>query len=217
MKKKLSILGLLILPAVMLVSCFNPKTEEIKSSESEVVAEQIEKPENLPEATITIKGYGTLKAELYPHKAPNTVNNFIKLANDKFYDGLTIHRVIKGFVLQGGCVDGTGAGNPGFSINGEFKSNGFATNDIKHTKGVLSMARTSDPNSADTQFFIMSGDASHLDNEYAAFGKVTEGMEIIDKISDVKVGKQDMPKEEIYIESITIDMKGNEIVDVKRN
>lgn len=215
MKKKLSILGLLIIPAIMMVSCVNSKTD--KTTTQDTAVEQIEQPENLPEATIKIKGYGTIKAELYPHKAPNTVNNFVKLVNDKFYDGLTFHRVIKGFVLQGGCIKGTGSGDAGFSIDGEFKSNGFAVNDIKHTKGVLSMARTSNPNSADSQFFIMSGDAKHLDNEYAAFGKVTEGIEIVDKISDVKVDKKDMPLEKISIESITVDMKGNKVVEPKRN
>lgn len=215
MKKKLSILGLLIIPAIMMVSCVNSKTD--KTTTQDTAVEQIEQPENLPEATIKIKGYGTIKAELYPHEAPNTVNNFVKLVNDKFYDGLTFHRVIKGFVLQGGCIKGTGSGDAGFSIDGEFKSNGFAVNDIKHTKGVLSMARTSNPNSADSQFFIMSGDAKHLDNEYAAFGKVTEGIEIVDKISDVKVDKKDMPLEKISIESITVDMKGNKVVEPKRN
>lgn len=215
MKKKLSILGLLIIPAIMMVSCVNSKTD--KTTTQDTAVEQIEQPENLPEATIKIKGYGTIKAELYPHEAPNTVNNFVKLVNDKFYDGLTFHRVIKGFVLQGGCIKGTGSGDAGFSIDGEFKSNGFAVNDIKHTKGVLSMARTSNPNSADSQFFIMSGDAKHLDNEYAAFGKVTEGIEIVDKISDIKVDKKDMPLEKISIESITVDMKGNKVVEPKRN
>ena len=127
-----------------------------------------------------------IKIELYPEIAPETVANFEKLVKSGFYDGLTFHRVIKGFMIQGGCPDGTGAGGPGWSIKGEFASNGFR-NDLKHERGVISMARTSDPNSAGSQFFIMHEDAPHLDGEYAAFGKVVEGMEAVDRIASTQV------------------------------
>ena len=130
-----------------------------------------------PIATILMEDGKKMTAELYPDKAPNTVNNFISLANKGFYDGLTFHRVIPGFMIQGGCPDGTGMGGPGYEIKGEFASNGFAQNDLKHTTGVLSMARTMAPDSAGSQFFVMVAPAGHLDGEYAAFGQVIEGTE----------------------------------------
>ena len=133
-----------------------------------------------PIVTIEMEGGGVMKAELYPDKAPNTVNNFISLIQKGFYDGLTFHRCIPGFMIQGGDPQGTGTGGPGYSIKGEFSSNGF-TNDLAHERGVLSMARTMNPNSAGSQFFIMVAAAPHLDGEYAAFGKVTEGMEAADQ------------------------------------
>lgn len=135
---------------------------------------------NNPIVTIEMEGGGVMKAELYPGKAPNTVNNFISLIQKGFYDGLTFHRCIPGFMIQGGDPQGTGTGGPGYSIKGEFSSNGFE-NDLVHERGVLSMARTMNPNSAGSQFFIMVAAAPHLDGEYAAFGKVTEGMEAADK------------------------------------
>ena len=144
-----------------------------------------------------------MRGELYPETAPITVENFEKLAGEKFYDGLTFHRVIPGFMIQGGCPRGTGTGGPGYPIKGEFAANGVA-NDLKHERGVLSMARAMDPDSAGSQFFIMVADAPHLDGQYAAFGKVTEGMEAADKIVNVKTDWHDCPREKQVIKTITI-------------
>lgn len=144
-----------------------------------------------------------MKGELYPEIAPITVENFEKLVNEKFYDGLTFHRVIPGFMIQGGCPKGNGTGGPGYSIKGEFAANGVK-NELKHTRGVLSMARAMDPNSAGSQFFVMVADAPHLDGQYAAFGKVTEGMEAADKIVGVKTDWRDCPQEKQVIKTITI-------------
>lgn len=146
-----------------------------------------------PIATITMADGRVMKAELYPEKAPNTVNNFISLANSGFYDGLTFHRVIPGFMIQGGCPDGTGMGGPGHTIKGEFLSNGVE-NTLRHTRGVLSMARANNPDSAGSQFFIMHADAPHLDGQYAAFGKVVEGMEAVDEIAAVPTDYSDRPR-----------------------
>lgn len=155
-------------------------------------------------AIITIKDLGTMTAELYPEKAPATVENFVRLAEDKFYDSLIFHRVIPGFMIQGGCPKKDGTGGPGYQIKGEFSANGFA-NDLKHQRGVLSMARTADPNSAGSQFFVMHQDSPHLDGQYAAFGKVIEGLDIVDKIAAAKTGPQDRPLETQQIESIRIE------------
>lgn len=144
-----------------------------------------------------------MRGELYPEIAPITVENFEKLADEKFYDGLTFHRVIPGFMIQGGCPRGNGTGGPGYQIKGEFAANGVA-NDLKHERGVLSMARAMDPDSAGSQFFIMVADAPHLDGQYAAFGKVTEGMEATDKIVNVKTDWHDCPREKQVIKTITI-------------
>lgn len=152
---------------------------------------------------ITMENGDTMSAELYPEIAPKTVENFVKLVNEKFYDGLIFHRVIPGFMIQGGDPQGTGMGGPGYSIVGEFSSNGFP-NDLKHTRGVLSMARAMDPNSAGSQFFIMHQDAPHLDGQYAAFGKLTNGFDTLDKIASTKTNWQDRPKEEQKIQSIVI-------------
>ena len=154
-----------------------------------------------PIATITMADGRTMKAELYPDKAPNTVNNFISLANQGFYDGLVFHRVIPGFMIQGGCPNGTGTGGPGYQIKGEFASNGV-DNPIKHTRGVISMARAMDPNSAGSQFFIMHQDAPHLDGSYAAFGKVTEGMDVVDEIASVRTDWNDKPLQPQVIKEI---------------
>lgn len=148
-----------------------------------------------------------IKAELYPDSCPNTVNNFISLINKHFYDNVCFHRIINGFMLQGGDPDGTGMGGPGYEIKGEFSSNGFKNN-IKHTAGVLSMARTMAPDSAGSQFFIMHKDAPHLDGEYAAFGKVTEGMDIVDKIACVKTDYNDRPVEPQIMETVTVETFG---------
>ena len=144
-----------------------------------------------------------IELELYPEIAPITCENFIKLVNDKFYDGLKFHRVISGFMIQGGCPQGKGTGGPGWNIKGEFKANGF-NNTLAHTKGVISMARAMDPNSAGSQFFIMHKDSPHLDGQYAAFGKVVNGIEVVDEIASTKVDYMDNPVEAQVIKSITI-------------
>ena len=162
-----------------------------------------------PIVTITMEDGRVMKGELYPEKAPNTVNNFISLANKGYYDGLIFHRVIPGFMIQGGCPNGNGMGGPGYEINGEFAANGFKQNDLKHTTGVLSMARTMAPHSAGSQFFIMVAPAPHLDNQYAAFGQVTEGAEIAIDISRVPRNMMnDKPKKDVVIGSIRVDTLG---------
>ena len=162
-----------------------------------------------PIATFTMADGRVMTAELYPEKAPNTVNNFISLANQGFYDGLIFHRVIPGFMIQGGDPQGSGMGGPGYEINGEFAANGFTQNDIVHDTGVLSMARTMAPNSAGSQFFIMVAPAPHLDGQYAAFGKVTDGADIAIDISRVpRHMMTDKPKKDVVIESIRVDTKG---------
>ncbi|WP_334309106.1 peptidylprolyl isomerase [Zhenhengia yiwuensis] len=163
---------------------------------------------------MSIKDYGTVTLELYPEKAPNTVNNFVTLANSGFYDGLTFHRIIEGFMIQGGDPEGIGTGGPGYSIPGEFASNGYTENDLKHTKGVISMARSQSPDSAGSQFFIMSADSPHLDDQYAAFGEVTSGIEIIEAIEKVATNSMDKPLENVVIESITVDTNGETVPEV---
>lgn len=160
-----------------------------------------------PVVTITMTSGDVMKAELYPEIAPNTVNNFISLVQKGFYDGLIFHRVISGFMIQGGDPQGTGMGGPGYSIKGEFAMNGVR-NDLKHTRGVLSMARSMMPNSAGSQFFIMHANAPHLDGQYAAFGKVVEGLDVVDKIASVRTGWQDKPVEEQKIQSMTVELFG---------
>ena len=160
-----------------------------------------------PVVTITMTNGDVMKAELYPEIAPNTVNNFISLVQKGFYDGLIFHRVISGFMIQGGDPQGTGMGGPGYSIKGEFAMNGVR-NDLKHTRGVLSMARSMMPNSAGSQFFIMHANAPHLDGQYAAFGKVVEGLDVVDKIASVRTGRQDKPVEEQKIQSMTVELFG---------
>ena len=157
-----------------------------------------------PIVTITMDNGDVMKAELYPEVAPNTVNNFISLVKKGFYDGLIFHRVIRGFMIQGGCPQGTGMGGPGYSIKGEFSQNGFK-NDLKHTEGVLSMARSMMPNSAGSQFFIMHKDAPHLDGAYAAFGKVTEGMDVVNKIAEVATDYSDKPLEPQVMKTVTVE------------
>ncbi|MBQ9940731.1 MAG: peptidylprolyl isomerase [Clostridia bacterium] len=160
-----------------------------------------------PIVTIEMENSDIIKAELYPEIAPNTVNNFISLVQKGYYDGLTFHRVISGFMIQGGCPNGTGTGGPGYSIKGEFSANGFK-NDLKHTEGVLSMARSMMPDSAGSQFFIMHSTSPHLDGQYAAFGKVCEGMEIVNKIAEVKTDFRDAPIEKQTIKKMTVDTFG---------
>lgn len=161
-----------------------------------------------PIATIEMQNKKIIKAELYPDKAPNTVNNFISLANSGFYDGLIFHRVISGFMIQGGDPAGVGTGGPGYSIKGEFAMNGFKANDIKHERGVLSMARAMHPDSAGSQFFIMHKNASHLDGQYAAFGKVIEGIEVVDEIAAVKTDWNDKPQVPQVMNSIRVETFG---------
>lgn len=162
-----------------------------------------------PIVTITMENGDIIKAELYPDVAPVSVNNFISLINKNYYDGLIFHRVIKGFMIQGGCPEGTGMGGPGYSIKGEFSQNGV-TNDLCHTAGVLSMARSMMPNSAGSQFFIMHKAAPHLDGAYAAFGKVTEGMDVVDKIATTATDYNDRPLEEQKIKTMTVETFGVE-------
>ncbi len=162
-----------------------------------------------PVVTIIMENGDVMKAELYPEVAPNTVNNFISLVKKGYYDGLIFHRVIRGFMIQGGCPLGTGMGGPGYSIKGEFSQNGF-NNDLKHTEGVLSMARSMMPNSAGSQFFIMHKDAPHLDGAYAAFGKVTEGMDVVNKIAEERTDYSDRPLKTQKIKSMTVDTFGVE-------
>ena len=158
---------------------------------------------------IEMENGGIMKGELYPEIAPVTVENFEKLANEGFYDGLTFHRVIPGFMIQGGCPRGNGTGGPGYTIKGEFTMNGFK-NDLKHTKGVLSMARTMDPNSAGSQFFIMVQDSPHLDDQYASFGKVIEGIEVADEIVNAARDWNDKPYEDQVMEKVTVETFGED-------
>lgn len=162
-----------------------------------------------PVVTIEMMNGDIIKAELYPEIAPNTVNNFISLVKKGFYDGLIFHRVISGFMIQGGCPDGNGMGGPGYCIKGEFLQNGFP-NSLNHTEGVLSMARAMSPNSAGSQFFIMHKDAPHLDGAYAAFGKVIEGMENVNKIADVRTDYSDRPMKEQKIKTMIVETFGEE-------
>lgn len=178
---------------------WNNKTQIISITSKEV---------SHPIATLKIKDYGTVTLELYPEMAPNTVNNFIALANSGYYDGITFHRVIDGFMIQGGDPTATGSGGPGYAINGEFSSNGFTQNTLSHTKGVISMARTYLPDSAGSQFFIMSADGTYLDGEYAGFGRVISGIEVIDKVQSVATDILDKPLQDVVIESLRVDTQG---------
>ncbi|MEG0707390.1 MAG: peptidylprolyl isomerase [Cellulosilyticaceae bacterium] len=189
---------------VLATGCSNASAGQ----ESEFVAEISSK--DVPLATIEIEGMGTIQAELYPAIAPNTVNNFIHLANNGYYDGLTFHRVIKDFMIQGGDPNGTGTGGPGYAIAGEFKNNGYEDNNLAHTPGVLSMARSQAPDSAGSQFFIMTGDSPHLDGDYAAFGKVVGGIEVANEINVLRTDRNDKPEQMVIIKSIVVDTKGIE-------
>ncbi len=163
--------------------------------------------EKNPVVTITMESGGVIRLELYPESAPISVNNFISLINKNFYDGLIFHRVIKGFMIQGGCPEGSGMGGPGYSIKGEFAQNGVP-NSLKHTQGVLSMARSGHPDSAGSQFFIMHKNAPHLDGSYAAFGKVIEGMDIVDRIAETATDYSDKPLENQVMKTVTVDTFG---------
>ncbi|WP_069997518.1 peptidylprolyl isomerase [Cellulosilyticum sp. I15G10I2] len=168
-----------------------------------------------PIVTITMDNGEKITAELYADIAPNTVRNFMSLINKGFYNGLSFHRVIKGFMIQGGCPEGKGTGGPGYHIKGEFKSNGF-NNTLKHSRGVLSMARAMAPDSAGSQFFIMHQDSPHLDGQYAAFGKVIEGMDIVDKIAGSPTDFSDRPTTPIIMKSVEVDTKGKVYEEVEK-
>ena len=168
-----------------------------------------------PNFKITMENGGIIEGELYPDVAPQSVYNFIDLCNHNFYDGLIFHRVIPGFMIQGGCPEGSGMGGPGYCIKGEFFFNGVK-NDLKHKRGVLSMARSQSPNSAGSQFFLMHQNSPHLDGQYAAFGKVTSGLEVIDAIASVKTNYQDRPLEDQKIASITVDTHGETYPEPKK-
>lgn len=162
-----------------------------------------------PIVTMTVNGEDTIKIELYPEIAPNTVNNFISLINKGYYNNLSFHRIISGFMIQGGCPEGTGMGGPGYTIKGEFSQNRFENN-LKHEPGVISMARAMNPNSGGSQFFIMHKTSPHLDGAYAAFGKVTEGMDVVNKLAGVKTGRGDMPVEPQIMTEVTVETFGAE-------
>ena len=204
MKKVLSILlAILVFTSVF---AFAGCTDKNVTTNDE---SQIAEGGKYPVATIEVEKYGTIKVELYYDKAPNTVRNFVSLANKGFYNGLTFHRVIYGFMIQGGCPLGTGTGDPGYSIRGEFSGNGFEGNDIPHERGVISMARASySMDTAGSQFFIMHKDASYLDGQYAAFGRVIEGMDVVDEIAGVTTNSSDKPTKDVVIKSITVNTHG---------
>lgn len=164
---------------------------------------------NNPIVTFELENGKVIKVELYPEIAPNTVKNFVSLVSKGFYDGLIFHRVIRGFMIQGGCPDGNGTGGPGYSIKGEFSGNGFK-NDLEHTEGVLSMARAQNPNSAGSQFFIMHKTSPHLDGQYAAFGKVIEGFEVVEEIAELPTDWMDRPMDDVVMKKVTVDTFGEE-------
>ena len=165
---------------------------------------------NNPIVTFEMENGHTFKAELYPELAPESVGNFVELVKSGFYDGLIFHRVIPGFMIQGGDPTGTGMGGPGYTIKGEFARNGYRENTLRHTRGVISMARSGMPNSAGSQFFIMHADAPHLDGSYAAFGKVTEGIETVDEIASVRTDRQDRPTTEQKMRKVTVETFGKD-------
>lgn len=169
-----------------------------------------------PIVTFTMENGKTFKAELYPEKAPNTVNNFVSLVKKGFYNGIIFHRVIAGFMIQGGDPEGRGIGGPGYHIKGEFASNGFTANDIKHVRGVLSMARAGHPDSAGSQFFVMHEDADYLDGQYAGFGAVIEGMETVDEIANVKTDWHDRPYEDQKMKTVTVETFGVDYDEPKK-
>ena len=217
MKKRIISFGIIIaICSIFLSACGTEKAKDsstiVNSSESnkDDFNKKGEVPKELPIATIKIKDYGTVTAELYPQYAPNTVNNFISLANSGFYNNTTFHRIISDFMIQGGDPEGTGLGGPGYTIAGEFKSNGYDYNELKHENGVLSMARSNSPDSAGSQFFIVVNEENckHLDGAYATFGKVTEGMDIVNEVAKVETDKGDKPLKDVIIESISVDTKG---------
>ncbi|PKG22899.1 peptidylprolyl isomerase [Niallia nealsonii] len=212
MKKSL-LFGLLMLVSLVLLAACGNKEEEKNSSSNADYADKIK--EN-PMVTITMNDGKKIEIELYPKVAPNTVSNFVSLVKRGFYDGLTFHRVIPDFMIQGGDPNGDGTGDPGYGIKGEFSSNGF-DNDLKHERGVISMARSNDPDSAGSQFFIMVADQASLDGEYAAFGKVISGMDTVDTIVNVGRDENDKPLEDVTMKKVTVDTKGEEYPEPEIN
>lgn len=206
--KRMSQIVCLTLLALIVVGCGNQNADNVESEVDIVTMETI------PTVTIKVKDYGTITGELYPEMAPNTVNNFITLANSGFYDGLIFHRVIDGFMIQGGDPDGIGTGGPGYKIVGEFFKNGHEQNTLSHVKGTISMARGNAPDSAGSQFFIMAEDATYLDGQYAAFGTVTDGMDVVEEIEKTDTDDNNKPLEDIIIESVRVDTNGVEVPEV---
>lgn len=204
-RKFINLITTLVVTSTLFIGCSSGATEKTNAEKNQPVVEV--PADKLPVATITVKDFGTIEAELYPNIAPNTVNNFIELANSGFYDGLIFHRIIKDFMIQGGDPNGTGTGGPGYSIKGEFTKNSVE-NDLKHEEGVLSMARSQAYDSAGSQFFIVTKTSSHLDGQYASFGKVTSGLDVLHNIENVETGVQDRPVDDVVIESIKVDTKG---------
>jgi peptidyl-prolyl cis-trans isomerase B (cyclophilin B) len=203
-------IGLLFLLAACGQEEEEEQTDETAEQTEEETNEQTNYPEDVeenPVVTITMENDEQITAELYPEIAPNTVANFVSLVEDGFYDGLIFHRVIPDFMIQGGDPEGNGTGNPGYGIPGEFSSNGFE-NDLEHERGILSMARSQDPDSAGSQFFLMTEHSPHLDGDYAAFGEVTEGMEVADEIVSVERNDMDKPLEDQQMKEVTVDTKG---------
>ncbi|MCM3163930.1 peptidylprolyl isomerase [Metabacillus litoralis] len=207
-----SVLSIIFLVMLIVGGCGTNEQSQPDKDDEKQPAQEIE---DNPIATITMENNDTIKVELYPNIAPNTVNNFISLAESGFYDGLIFHRVIPGFMIQGGDPEGRGTGGPGYAIKGEFESNGV-DNELNHERGVLSMARSQDPDSAGSQYFIMVAEATHLDGEYAAFGKVTEGMDAVDKIVNVEKDNQDKPLEDQKIKQITVETFGVEFPEPEK-
>lgn len=207
MMRRLVLLSLMLLALFLFAGCQENDENDTAKKEKAEDATTYEETDKKPIVTITMEDGREITAELYPNIAQNTVNNFIELIENEFYDGVIFHRVIPGFMIQSGDPEGTGMGDPGYSIKGEFENNGVE-NDLKHEKGVLSMARREDPDSAGSQFFIMTGEAASLDGNYAAFGKVIDGMDVAEDISEVERDSNDMPKEDQVIEKITVDLEG---------
>lgn len=206
MKKFILVITILTMALLVFSGCAK-KVEEVPATETEVAA--VIEDAIKPVVTIEFEGDKKIEIELYPSVAPNTVNNFISLVDSGFYDGVIFHRVIKGFMIQGGDPDGIGTGGPGYGIAGEFTSNDFQ-NDLAHTKGVISMARSNHPDSAGSQFFIMHQDSQQLDGKYAAFGKVITGLEFVDEIAEVETNSADRPLEDVVMKKVTVDLKGFE-------
>lgn len=213
MNRKMLYVWISIIALISVLTACQSNTDEKETEEANDEAqENIDTPEKTgktPEVTMKMENGEEVLIELYPDHATNTVNNFIALIEDGFYDGLQFHRVIPGFMVQGGDPEGNGTGGPGYAIRGEFINNGYE-NDLLHERGVLSMARSQSADSAGSQFFIMVDEAEHLDEDYAAFGKVTEGMDIIDEIVSVEKDGNDKPAEDQVIETMTVDLKGYE-------